>query len=48
MCAILFACTNAKNIKTPPFSNIKTYSVSGIISLPYAEISGILLIKLFN
>jgi hypothetical protein len=39
---LLICAVNAKSIpssKATPFSNLKHYSISGILSLPYAEIN---------
>ncbi len=36
---VCFYCAEAASLKANPFTNLKTYSVSGIISLPYAEVS---------
>ena len=36
---VCFYCAEGASLKANPFTNLKTYSVSGIISLPYAEVS---------
>lgn len=37
--ALLNQSVNSASIKATPFSNLKRYSVSGVLSLPYAEVA---------